>query len=85
MSYALVLTEKDSEAISWVGYRYAWADTLLALGYAGPGEHDIPEPDAWELSEAFQSDTEGGHSPFPCLDPTSDLYEKLSTLWESIV
>lgn len=45
----------------------------------------IPEYLAWELAEAFEADTEGGHSPFPMLDPRSELYAKLTRFWDSII
>lgn len=83
--YTLEIDASGASAIQFVGGRYAWADRLLALGYASEGTHTLQEWEAWELAEAFESDTEGGHSPFPVLSPHCTLYENLSRLWESIV
>ena len=81
MAYTLTLTNDDIRTISFVGGRYAWSDALRGMD---TGTHELTEPEAWELSEAFESDTEGGHSPFPMLGPI-DLRDKLNRLWESIV
>lgn len=83
--YTLEIDHAGADAIAFVGFRYAWADKLQALGYDTIGTHTMRESDAWELAEAFEQDTEGGHSPFPMLAPSSTLYENLSRLWESIV
>ena len=83
--YTLQIDAQGAGAINWTGYRYAWADTLIRLGYGSEGTHSIPEPDAWTLAEAFESDTEGDHSPFPCLNPRSTLYANLVQFWDSIV
>lgn len=81
-AYVLTLTEADVEAIAFVGFRYAWSDALSGLD---AGENQLTEPEAWRIAEAFASDTEGGHSPFPMLDPQSTLCEKLTAFWNSIV
>ena len=81
-AYRLFLTEADVDAIAFVGNRYAWSASLLGLE---PGEHEIAEHEAWCLKDAFESDTEGGHSPFPMLDPRSELAAKLAALWNSVV
>jgi hypothetical protein len=82
MSYTITLTEEETTTIAFVGGRYSWSE---ALGHFETGENELTEPDAWELAAAFDQDTEGGHSPFPMLDPTSDLYLKLQIFWDSIV
>lgn len=81
-AYLLTLTDEDVDAIAFVGDRYAWSDALRGLE---PGENHLTEPEAWTIKEAFESDMEGGHSPFPMLDSESLLYEKLTTFWLSIV
>lgn len=83
--YTLEIDPEGAKAILFVGFRYAWADKLQALGLDTEGIHTMRESVAWELAEAFESDTIGGHSPFPMLSPNSTLYENLSRLWESIV
>jgi hypothetical protein len=80
--YTLTLTENDFRAIEFAQDGYAWAEALSALGV---GENNFHEHEAWALAEAFESDTEGGHSPFPCLNPASDLYTRLREFWDSIV
>lgn len=80
--YSLTLTDDDFRAIDFSGYRYGWSD---ALGSLETGENQIPEHEAWEIAEAFEADTEGGHSPFPLLAEDSELYDKLRVFWDSIV
>lgn len=80
--YTLTLSEEDIEAITFVGYRYCWADALRHLEV---GDNHLAEHEAWEIKEAFETDTEGGHSPFPMLDPRSELAAKLVDFWNSIV
>jgi len=62
--YKLDLTENDIKTISFVGHRYAWSDALKNMQQ---GANEIPEHEAWEITRAFEDDTEGGHSPFPML------------------
>ena len=80
--YTLELSEQDVKTIGFVGYRYGWSDSLSHLS---AGINEIPEHEAWEINEACESDTEGGHSFFPMLDPRSDLAGKLSDFLQSIV
>lgn len=81
--YHLFLTPEEMRDIAFVGGRYCWSEALLANCEAG--ENAIPEPVAWELAEAFERDTEGGHSPFPMLSGRSDLCDKLTRFWEGII
>ncbi len=83
--YRLTLTDDDCNTIRFVGGRYEWSNALLAEGLGIPGEHEIPEHVAWSLNEAFEADTEGGHSYFPMLDSRSDLAHKLYTFMDAIV
>lgn len=80
--YTLTITEQEADTIAFVGGRYAWSE---ALGSLGVGTHDIPEHEAWGISEAFETDTEGGHSMFPMLDHRSPLAEKLFSFFEGII
>ncbi len=82
MTHRLVLTEADVGTIAFVGDRYSWSAALLALDV---GENELTEPEAWRIKEAFESDMEGGHSPFPMLDERSELYGKLVAFWDRIV
>ena len=81
--YKLELTDSEMRDICFVGYRYAWSDALSK--HCQVGVNEIPEHIAWEIMEAFESDMEGGHSPFPMLDGRSELAEKLNKFWEEIV
>lgn len=81
-AYTLALTQEDIDTIGFVGHRYAWSE---ALGGLGEGDNPLAEHEAWALQEAFEQDTEGGHSFFPMLSHESELAGKLFTLMESIV
>lgn len=83
MAYTLDLTEKDIGTVLFVGDSYAWSAAVSRLCSAG--QNKLSEPDAWSLREAFEADTEGGHSPFPMLDLRSELADKLFSFWNSIV
>ena len=74
MAYTLELTTDDLDAIAFVGDRYQWSQSLATLA---EGTN--------ELSEAIESDMDGGHDAYPLLDPRSDLAEKLTELYQSIV
>lgn len=82
--YTLTLTEQDFDAIDFARGRYCWADALWLLL---PGPNHLEEHEALEIADAFESDTdtEGGHSYFPCLDPQSDLASRLHSFLEEIV
>jgi len=82
MAYTLSLTEEDITTIDFVGGRYGWSRALRRMEV---GENRIAEHEAWEICEAFEADTEGGHSPFPMLDPRSELAEKLNRFWVGVV
>ena len=88
MAYQLELTEGDRSAINFVGGRYEWSDALRRLvpeGDEGETVYQVPEHIAWELRDAFEADTEGGHSFFPMLDQRSTLAEKLYAFMDAIV
>ncbi len=89
--YTLTLDEQDRETISFVGHRYCWSEKLSRMSYFGDEKENgfvvfsFPENIAWEIKEAFENDTEGGHSFFPMLDHRSDLARKLFAFMDSIV
>lgn len=82
MAYKLNLTESDFETILFVGDRYHWSDACRML--LSEGDNDVSECDAWDLRDAFEADTEGGHSPFPML-ADCELRDKLVSFWDSII
>jgi hypothetical protein len=88
-AYQLILTAEEASAVEFVGRRYDWSAALCAmLYYDDDGEPEpikLAEHEAWTLSEAFERDTEGGHSFFPMLDGRSTLAGKLHAFRESIV
>ena len=81
-TYQLTLAADEVGSIAFVGSRYAWSDALRSLEV---GDNQLTEAEAWGMAEAFAADTEGGHSPFPMLDPRSDLAAKLTAFWAAIV
>lgn len=80
--YTLELSYEDLLTIQFVGNRCDWSSALLKL--CKTGANNIRESQAWELKEAFEADTDGGHRMFPLLNPDSDLYEKLMNLYEEM-
>jgi len=82
MAYTLELTTDDLDAIAFVGDRYEWSQSLATLA---EGTNELSESEAWTISEAIESDMDGGHDAYPLLDPRSDLAEKLTELYQSIV
>jgi hypothetical protein len=83
MAYTITLTAEDERTIDLVGRRYAWSS--WAGAWLSEGENTLAEHEAWEFAEAIDADTDGGHSPFPMLDPESDLYAELQAFRNSIV
>lgn len=80
--YLLSLTADDVHTIAFVGERYGWSTALLGLD---EGENLLREHEAWEIARQCEEDTEGGHSLFPMLDPSSELAGKLFTFLDGIV
>lgn len=82
--YRLHLTVREFQyTIDQVGDRYAWSKWIqdnLSVGI-----NFIAESDMWVFKEAIESDMEGGHPPFPLLSTSSELYDKLSQLCDSVV
>jgi hypothetical protein len=81
--YSLLLTSEDFDAINFAGARYSWSFALQS--HCDEGENDIPEVEAWDIKQAIDEDTEGGHQMFPLLDPNSELAGKLIKFYELIV
>jgi len=90
MAYQIELTSDNVKTIAFVGNRYGWSDALTSLD---EGTNELQEHEAWEIREAMESDTEGGHSYFPMLGHTCGsggqlegcLYCKLQDFLEEIV
>lgn len=85
MGYSIELTQQDIDTIYFVGGRYCWSDSLQNKIDGEPGTLELEEHEAWGLNDDFESDTEGGHSLFPMLDPTSALASKLYHFMGEIV
>jgi hypothetical protein len=87
--YNIDLTDDEAETIDFVGYRYEWSSALQNLLSFDEDGNVLPvrltESEAWNLRDAFELDTEGGHSFFPMLDPSSELARKLHAFMERIV
>jgi hypothetical protein len=81
--YTLKLREHEASTVRWVGGRYCWSDALLSyLDYAESDEGvELTQEDLDYLKSQFDEDTVGGHDYFPCLNPGSSLYRKLSELY----
>lgn len=85
--YSLDLTTEEVSTIDFMGDRYGWSEalrTLMGKGFES-GTLDMAEHEAWKLKDAFEEDTEGGHSFFPMLDHSSELAGKLFALMEEII
>lgn len=81
-AYTITLTADDVETIAFVGARYSWSGSMLALE---EGDNELTEPEAWAIAEAIDADCEGGHLPFPLLNERSELYATLRRFRDSIV
>ena len=82
--YYIELTEKDIDTISFVGFRYCWSNCLDGIALFS-GKNELTEAEAWTIKEAMDEDTEGNHSLFPMLNPSSSLYAELLRFYESII
>ena len=80
----IALTADDVQAIHFVGGRYGWsAETARQIVEEDDGKFYLrleEESDMRAWVDEVDSDTEGGHSYFPMLDPGSELYDKLAEL-----
>jgi hypothetical protein len=96
--YKIQFSDSEVSDIYFVGNRYCWSDALQKViskygneiekgdEFLGNGvECNMPEHVAWELQEAFNQDTEGGHSMFLMLDHKSGLAGKLIQFYERVV
>lgn len=87
--YRLEITKEEARAVAFSGGRYSWSkalgDLLRFEDDGTPAPLELREAEAWELRDAFEEDTEGGHSYFPLLDGRSDLARKLFAFLDSIV
>lgn len=62
--YRLQLTPSELRAVEFARGRYAWPDMLSAHATES-GLVAFTEPQMWQWTDDVDSDTEGGHSPFP--------------------
>lgn len=83
MSYTITLSAEDIRTIAWVGPRYCWS--TWACRRLSEGANTLAEHEAWDFKEAIQADMEGNHAPFPLLNPSSELYQRLMAFLDSIV
>lgn len=64
VAYRLQLTASEMRAVEFARGRYAWPD-MLADHVTEGGLVAFTEPQMWQWTDDVDSDTEGGHSPFP--------------------
>lgn len=81
--YTFNMTREAIATLQHVGGRYGWSDEW-PFAYE-VGEDTCEEHEIWEWADAVEADTEGGHSPFPMLDTSSDFGQAVLALYESIV
>lgn len=74
VAYRLKLTPGELEAVRAARGRYAWAD-MLATHAAEDGSVGFSESEMRAWTDDVDSDTSGGHSPFPMAP--SGLVDKL--------
>ncbi len=78
-AYRLHLTPSEIAAVEHVRGRYAWPDMLAAHVGEG-GQVAFTEPEMWQWCDDVDSDTEGGHTPFPMA--SGGLATKLQSFYE---
>ena len=82
VAYRLQLTPSELRAVEFARGRYAWPD-MLAAHASESGAVAFTEPEMWQWCDDVDSDTEGGHSPFPL---ASDAFaEKLQRFYDEKV
>lgn len=62
--YRIKLAPRELSAVEFARGRYAWAD-MLAAHAAEDGSIAFTESEMWQWTDDVDSDTAGGHSPFP--------------------
>lgn len=79
VAYRLQLTPSELSAVEFARGRYSWPDMLSAHATEG-GLVAFTEPEMWQWTDDVDSDTAGGHSPFPLA--SGALAEKLQRFYD---
>jgi len=82
VAYRLQLTPSELRAVEFARGRYTWPD-MLAAHASEDGLVAFTEPEMWQWCDDVDSDTEGGHSPFPLAAPA--FAEKLQRFYDERV
>jgi hypothetical protein len=81
--YRLLLSPSERSAVDFASGRcYAWPD-MLSTHSAEDGAVAFTESEMWQWTDDVDSDTEGGHDPFPLASPA--FAEKLQRFYDSRV
>lgn len=80
--YRIKLTPSEMRAVEFARGRYAWPD-MLAVHTAEDGSIAFTESEMWQWTDDVDSDTEGGHSPFPLA--AEAFADKLQRFYDSRV
>jgi hypothetical protein len=64
IAYRIKLTPSELSAVEFARGRYVWPD-MLAAHAAEDGSIAFTESEMWQWTDDVDSDTTGGHSPFP--------------------
>jgi len=82
--FVLTLDEDELRAAEFAR-GYGWGSAIAGLD---SGANELNEDEARAIAAAIDSDMEGGHDAFPCLDfgsrVGSDLADKLMKLWRLV-
>lgn len=82
IAYRLQLTPSELRAVEFARGRYSWPDMLATHATEG-GLVAFTEPQMWQWADDVDSDTEGGHSPFPLA--AGALADKLQRFYDERV
>lgn len=81
-AYRINLTPDELRTVEFASGRYAWPD-MLSAHVDENGSVGFTESEMWQWADDVDSDTQGGHSPFPLASP--DFAEKLQNFYDSRV
>jgi len=79
IAYRIKLTPSELRAVEFARGRYEWPD-MLAVHAAENGLVAFTESEMWQWTDDVDSDTAGGHSPFPLA--SSAFAEKLQRFYD---
>lgn len=82
IAYRLQLSPSERRAVEFAQGRYSWPD-MLAAHASESGAVAFTEPEMWQWCDDVDSDTEGGHSPFPLA--SGAFAEKLQRFYDERV